>query len=140
MSRFNYKNRTVISRSEVVEVHTGDFTDVLQNNDFNRVQKVMEIRDRVRHAYLSQGFQDVQLKFAHGVVQNLVDSNKLEGRPIPSVLLFEVELYMPLVIASNVPVGLKSEAPGGKGTDYRQYGRSYKDYGAYKGNDHIYWS
>lgn len=110
MSRFDYSKAKLISRTETVQVNSEDFPDVLVNNDLNRVQKVLEIRSRVRQSYVDRGYRDVVLRFVDGVIQNLIDSNKLEGRPLPSYFLFEVELTMPIIEASNVAVGLKSDA------------------------------
>lgn len=110
MSRFDYSKAKLISRTETIQVNSEDFPDVLVNNDLNRVQKVLEIRSRVRQSYVDRGYRDVVLRFVDGVIQNLIDSNKLEGRPLPSYFLFEVELTMPIIEASNVAVGLKSDA------------------------------
>ena len=110
MSRFDYRNARLISRTETIQVNSSDFPDVLVNNDLNRVQKVLEIRTRVRDSYVQRGYRDVVLRFVDGVIQNLIDSNKMEGRPLPSYFLFEVELTMPIIEASNVAVGLKSDA------------------------------
>jgi len=110
MSRFDYSKAKLISRTETIQVNSEDFPDVLVNNDLNRVQKVLEIRSRVRQSYVDRGYRDVVLRFVDGVIQNLIDSNKMEGRPLPSYFLFEVELTMPIIEASNVAVGLKSDA------------------------------
>ena len=147
MSRFDYKNNTVVKRVETIEVTTSDYMDILTNNDMTRVQKVMAIRTAVRDSYSAGGYREVAVRFVDGVIDNLVAHAKLDGRPLPSKFLFDVELHMPLVEASNVPVGLKSNASGGASEDYRQYGHSYKQ--RYKDdipptwrsdNDHIYWS
>ena len=138
MSRFDYKNNPVVKRVDTIKVVTGDYLDILTNNDLNRVQKVIAIRDEVRDSY--QGFREVNVRFVDGVIENLIDSSKLEGRPLPSIILFEVEMFMPLVEASTVRVGLKSETPGATSEPYTSYGTSHKNYRVYKGNDHIYWS
>ena len=145
MSLYDYKNNTLVKRVDTIQVTTGDFIDIITSNDLNRVQKVLAIRDAVRDSYT--GYRDVTVRFVDGVIENLIDSSKLEGRPLPSILLFEVELHMPLVEASNVPVGLKRNAPGGASEPYTSYGRSYKQESKdsipptwRKDNDHIYWS
>jgi len=55
--------------------------------------------------------------------------------------VFEVDLYMPLVEMPNGNARFK-QADGTLTTSPPKdtEDRSYKDYGAYKGNDHIYWS
>lgn len=111
MSRFDYKNAPIMSRVETIQVTPKeDFLDILINNDLNRVQKVIAIREAVRDSYRSDGYRDVVVRFVDGVIENLIDSNKLEGRPLPDTILFDVELFMPLVKASDAPVGLKSQA------------------------------
>ena len=129
--RFDYSKNPVVKRVDTIEVTTGDYPEILTSNDLNRVQKVLAIRDKVLRNYEVAGYKIESVKFVNGVIDNLIKTNELEGRPLPSVLLFEVEYNTPIVEASTTPVKLKSEAPGSRG---------YKDYGAYKGNDHIYWS
>jgi len=109
MSRFDYCLANDATRTETIQVNTGDYLDILTNNDLNRVQKVLAIRNTVRDHYNTQGYRDVVIRFVDGVIQNLIDCNKMEGRPLPSFLLFEVELTMPIIEASNVAVGLKSD-------------------------------
>ena len=110
MSRFDYKKAPVMSRIETIQVTPKeDFLDILINNDLNRVQKVIAIREAVRDSYRSDGYRDVVVRFVDGVIENLIDSNKLEGRPLPDTILFDVELFMPIVEVSTVPVGFKSD-------------------------------
>jgi len=134
MSRFNYKNHPVISRVERIAVSpTQDYPEIVNDSSLNRVQTVLKIRQVVRDGYIARGFKDVSVKFVDGSVQDMIDSSKLDGRPLPETLIFDAELTMPEVVASEVPVGLKSELD-------KEEHRSYKDYGAYKQNDHIYWT
>ena len=110
MSRFDYRNAEIVSRKEVVSIQPKeDFLDILTSNDLNRVQKVLAIREAVRDSY-GESYREVVVRFVDGVIADLIDSNKLDGRPLPDTMLFEVELRMPIVKASDVPVGLKSEA------------------------------
>lgn len=107
MSRFNYKDNAVVKRTEVVRVYPiEDFPQVFNNHDTNRVQKVTAIRDAVRDSYAVRGYRDVTVRFANGIIADLVESGKQNGRPIPDCIFFEVELTMPLV-ESTVPVGRK---------------------------------
>jgi len=131
MSRFDYKNATVIKRVDTVQVQTADFPDILTSNNLNRVQKVTAIRNVVRDKYT--GYRDVSIRFVDGVINDLIDAAKLEGRPLPETLLFEVELHMPLVEASDVPVKFKYEH-----RDYKQEGRDSIP-PTWRNNDHIYW-
>ena len=131
MSRFDYKNNTVIKRVETVRVVTSSYVDILANEELNRVQKVLAIREKVRDSYTH--YREVSIKFVDGVIDEMIATGKQEGRPLPEVLYFEVEMSMPLVEASSVPVSLK-------------YDRNYKDEIRNsipptwrKDNDHIYW-
>ena len=134
MSRFNYKNHPVISRVERISVSPAqDYPDIVADPSLNRVQTVLKIREVVRDGYIARGFKDVSVKFVDGSVQDMIDTSKLDGRPLPETLIFDAELTMPEVVASEVPVGLKSELK-------KEEHRSYKNYGAYKQNDHIYWT
>jgi hypothetical protein len=109
MSRFDYRNAEVISRKEVVSINPKeDFLDILINNNLNRVQKVLAIREAVRASY-GESYREVILRFVDGVIVDLIESNKLDGRPLPETMLFEVELRMPIVEASDTPVYLKKE-------------------------------
>jgi hypothetical protein len=109
MSRFDYRNAEVISRKETVAINPKeDFLDILINNDLNRVQKVLAIREAVRASY-GKAYREVILRFVDGVIVDLIESNKLDGRPLPETMLFEVELRMPIVEASDTPVYLKEK-------------------------------
>ena len=130
MSRFDYSKNPVVKRVDTIEVETKNHMDILTSNDLNRVQKVMAIRNYVRDCY-TNAYRDIVVTFVDGVIEELVAKSKEEGRPLPEKLVFNVELRSPLVEASTVPVGLKSESAGT---------RNYKNYGAYKGDDHIYWT
>ena len=110
MSRFNYNNNAVVRRVETVKVRPlQDFPHIFNNHDTNRVQKVCNIRHAVAKSYRAQGYRVEGIKFVDGVIVDLVETGKQEGRPIPDVMYFDVTLEMPLVEASNVPVGLKDE-------------------------------
>ena len=126
MSRFDYSNNPVVKRVDTVKVSTRDYSDILENNDLNRVQKVLAIRDAVRDSY--SGYREVSVRFVDGVINDLVDHAKIEGRPLPDTMLFEVEMYMPLVEASNVPVSYKKPYKEDIPPTWRE------------DNDHIYWS
>lgn len=134
MSRFDYSKNPVVKRVDTVTVETKNHMDILTNNDLNRVQKVTAIRDEVRSCY-SDAYREVNVRFVDGVIEDLIKTSKLEGRPLPEVLVFEVELHMPLVKASDVPVKLKHE--------YRDYKEKYRNETPptwRSDNDHIYWS
>ena len=142
MSRFDYKDHPVISRVERISVSPAqDYPDILRIEALNRVQKVLEIRKIVRDGYIARGFRDVNVRFIDGSVQDMIDSSKIEGRPLPDTLFFDVELVMPRVeqLDSNARMktgeGTLTPAPSKDDQD-----RSYKDYGAYNQNDHLYWT
>ena len=110
MSRFNYNNNAVVRRVETVKVcPVQDFPHIFNNHDTNRVQKVCEIRNAVGKSYRQQGYRVESVKFVDGVIVDLIETSKQEGRPIPDVMYFDVTLETPLVVASNVPVGRKDE-------------------------------
>lgn len=132
MSRFDYKNNVVTKRVETVEVTTNDFLDILTNNDLSRVQKVTAIRTAVRDSYIAGGYKEVAVRFVDGVIDDLVEHSKLEGRPLPSKFLFDVELHMPVVEASKAPVYYKDR------TDYKQSQRDSTP-PTFRDNDHVYW-
>lgn len=108
----------ILKQVDTVKVHTRDYPNVLTNNDLNRVQKVVEIRNKVAEKY-RKTWKNVVLRFVDGVVDDLIFTSKLDGRPLPEILLFEVEYSEP--------------------KDNNQ-DRSYKNYGTYKQDDHIYWT
>ena len=136
MSRFNYKNHPVISRVERISVSpTQDYPSIVDDPEFNRVQTVLKIRETIRDNYITRGFRDVAVRFVDGSVQDMIDSSKVDGRPLPDTLFFDVEVTMPKVVASEVAVGLKS-----LGYNYKQANKDSIPPTWREGNDHIYWS
>ena len=107
MSLYDYKNAKIIKRVETVQINTKeDCLHILTNNDLNRVQKVLAIRQELRDSY--KGYKSVVVRFVDGVIADLIDCNKLEGRPIPEVIYFDVELEMPLLQHNLTWVARKS--------------------------------
>ena len=142
MSRFNYKNHPVISRVDRISVSpTEDYPEIVNDNNLNRVQTVLKIRETVRDAYYMRGFKDVSVKFVDGVIDDMIATSQIEGRPLPAQLIFDVEVTMPKVVEIDSAARMKTnEGTLSPEPPKDDQDRSYKNYGAYNQNDHIYWT